>query len=80
MGSNTSNSSDAQVALDSLRRIVRSLREAARLAERRFGLSGAQLFVLHEVAKTPEISLKELAERAPAVGSVPTRPQNLIIA
>src|SRR3954465_204469 len=48
MGSNTSQNTDAQKALDSLRRIVRALREAARSAELRFGVSGAQLFVLHK--------------------------------
>ncbi len=63
MGSNTSNSNDAQLALDSLRRIVRVLREAARLAERRFGLSGAQLFVLHKLAGASPMSLNELARR-----------------
>jgi len=63
MGSNTSNSNDAQEALDSLRRIVRALREAARLAERRFGLSGAQLFVLHKLAEASPMSLNELARR-----------------
>jgi len=61
MGSNTSRANDAQEALDSLRRIVRALREAARLSERRFGLSGAQLFVLHKLAGASPISLNELA-------------------
>ena len=63
MGSNTSNSDDAQEALDSLRRIVRALREAARLAERKFGVSSAQLFVLHKLAEASPMSLNELARR-----------------
>ena len=62
MGSNTSQNTDAQKALDSLRRVVRALREAARSAERRFGISGAQLFVLHKLAEASSpISLNELA-------------------
>jgi len=63
MGANTSQNTDAQKALDSLRRIVRSLREAAREAERKYGLSGAQLFVLHKLAEDSPASLNELARR-----------------
>lgn len=55
--------SDSQIILDSIRRMVRLLRLSDRAAQSELGLSAAQLFVLHEVAKTPEISLKELAER-----------------
>jgi MarR family transcriptional regulator, lower aerobic nicotinate degradation pathway regulator len=54
---------DSQRILDAIRRMVRLLRLSDRAARSYLGLSGAQLFVLHEVAKTPEISLKELAER-----------------
>jgi DNA-binding MarR family transcriptional regulator len=62
MGSNTSQNAEAQKALDSLRRIVRALREAARSAELRFGISGAQLLVLHKIAAASSpISLNELA-------------------
>jgi DNA-binding MarR family transcriptional regulator len=62
MGSNASQNTDAQKALDSLRRIVRALREAARSAELRFGISGAQLFVLHKLAEASSpISLNDLA-------------------
>src|SRR5437763_779909 len=62
MGSNTSQNTDARKALDSLRRVVRVLREAARAAELRFGISGAQLFVLHKLAEASSpISLNELA-------------------
>jgi len=49
-------------ALDALRRIVRALRAQAYSAERRIGISGAQLFVLHELAGEPGASLARLAE------------------
>ena len=63
MGSNISQNTDAQEVLDSLRRIVRVLREAAREGERKFGLSGAQVFVLHKLAEASPASLNELALR-----------------
>lgn len=62
MGSNTSRR-DARQALDALRRIVQGLRESSRAAERRAGMSGAQLFVLQTLAESPGLSLNELAER-----------------
>ena len=49
--------------LDSFRRIIRSLRVASRATEKEFGLSAAQLFVLHALAKAPALSLNEVAER-----------------
>jgi DNA-binding MarR family transcriptional regulator len=49
--------------MDALRRIVRGLRLSARDAERRAGISGAQLFVLQTLADGPALSLNELAER-----------------
>jgi DNA-binding MarR family transcriptional regulator len=49
--------------LDSFRRIVGVLRVASRATEKEFGLSGAQLFVLHALAKGPALSLNEVAER-----------------
>ena len=55
--------SDSQRILDAIRRLVRLLRLSDRAARNQLGLSSAQLFVLHEVAKTPELSLKELADR-----------------
>jgi DNA-binding MarR family transcriptional regulator len=54
---------DSQRILDAIRRLVRLLRLSDRAAQNDLGLSSAQLFVLHEVSNTPEISLKELAER-----------------
>lgn len=54
---------DSQRILDSIRRLVRLLRLTDRAAQSELGLSGAQLFVLHELGKTPELSLSELAEK-----------------
>ena len=50
-------------ALDGIRRILRDLRVSSRAAEQELGLSGAQLFVLQQLAKAPVESLNELAER-----------------
>jgi DNA-binding MarR family transcriptional regulator len=54
---------DTQRILDSIRRLVRLLRLTDRAAQSELGLSGAQLFVLHELGKTPSMSLSEVAER-----------------
>ena len=54
---------DSKRILDSIRRLVRLLRLADRAAQNELGLSGAQLFVLQELGKTPSLSLNELAER-----------------
>jgi len=54
---------DSQRILDSIRRLVRLLRLSDRAAQNELGLSGAQLFVLQELGKTPSLSLNELAER-----------------
>ena len=50
-------------ALDALRRIVQGLRLSAAQAERQTGLTGAQLFVLQQLAEAPGQSLNELARR-----------------
>lgn len=70
MGPNISRPRPARAAgphtrhvLDAIRRIVQALRESSREAEKRAGLSGAQLFVLRTVAESPGLSLNELAER-----------------
>lgn len=55
--------SEAQLVMDALRRIVRSLRQSARAAEDRLGISAAQLFVLHEVGRGSRLSINELAAR-----------------
>lgn len=54
---------DSQRILDAIRRLVRMLRVSDRSAQSRLGISGAQLFVLRELGKTPGLSLNELAAR-----------------
>ena len=54
---------DTQRILDSIRRLVRLLRLTDRAAQSELGLSGAQLFVLHELGKSAPLSLSELAEK-----------------
>src|SRR5260221_7517042 len=54
---------DTQRILDAVQKLVRLLRLADRSAQRDVGLSGAQLFVLHELGRTPALSLSELADR-----------------
>jgi DNA-binding MarR family transcriptional regulator len=54
---------DSQRILDSIRRLVRLLRLSDRSAKSTVGLTGAQLFVMQELGKTPAISLGALAER-----------------
>jgi DNA-binding MarR family transcriptional regulator len=49
--------------MDSIRRIVQALRIASRAAERNYGLSAAQLFVLQRLAETPSASVNEVARR-----------------
>lgn len=56
-------SSDSAAALVALRRIIRFLRLADREAEAAYGLTAAQLFVLHSLADAPVGSMAELAER-----------------
>jgi DNA-binding MarR family transcriptional regulator len=52
---------DARRALDGFRRIVQALRVSTREAERRVGLSGAQLFALQQLATMPGASVNDLA-------------------
>ncbi len=54
---------DSQRIFDSIRRLVRLLRLTDRAAQSELGLSAAQLFVLHELGKTPSLSLSTLAEK-----------------
>ncbi len=54
---------EAALVVDSLRRIVQGLRSSAHVAERELGLSGAQLFVLRELASEPGISIRRLSDR-----------------
>jgi DNA-binding MarR family transcriptional regulator len=53
---------DVRVVMDSIRRIVRLLRVSARASERVVGISGAQLFVLQQLAEAGPCSIGELAE------------------
>jgi DNA-binding MarR family transcriptional regulator len=62
MGAHTSDP-DIQIVLDAIRRIVRALRLFDRQTERRFGLSGAQAFVLQKLGDGKAISINELAGR-----------------
>jgi MarR family transcriptional regulator, organic hydroperoxide resistance regulator len=48
-------------ALNALRKMVRGLRQSAEMVERDLGVSAAQLFVMRELAREPNQSVKELA-------------------
>ena len=64
MGAHTyRGAADTRVVLDAVRRIVQALHESSRWAEKHLGLTGAQLFVLQQLADSPCLSLNELAAR-----------------
>src|SRR5690348_6142489 len=64
MGPHTTGATEeTRRVLDSIRRIVQVLRVSSRVAEKQFGLSSAQLFVLHTLAQAEAASLNELAAR-----------------
>jgi DNA-binding MarR family transcriptional regulator len=50
-------------SIDALRRIFRAVRLSARHAERKLGLSGAQLFVLQQLGERRAGSVNDLAQR-----------------
>ncbi len=50
-------------AMNAVRSIVRALRVSSRMIEHKMGMSGAQLFVLQQLAERPAHSLNELADR-----------------
>ncbi len=54
---------DSFVVINALRRLVRELRESARLAQGRTQITGAQLFVLRTLVAEPGLSINDLAER-----------------
>jgi DNA-binding MarR family transcriptional regulator len=54
---------EATLAMVALRRLVQGLRASAHVAERQAGVSGAQLFVLSELAAEPGMSVRRLSER-----------------
>jgi DNA-binding MarR family transcriptional regulator len=51
------------LAMNALRRIVQSLRTTSRMVEDRLRISGAQLFVLEQLAASPAQSIDEIAGR-----------------
>lgn len=59
----TREADEATLALDDLRRLVQGVRVSSHVAERELGVTGAQLFVLHELAAEPGISIRQLSER-----------------
>ena len=59
----SSGGADTRVILDELRLLVRALRVSARGAEKRVGISGAQLFVLQTLDEHGTASIGELAHR-----------------
>ena len=64
MGAHTiGDARDTRVVLDAVRRIVRTLHESSRAAEKAVGVTGAQLFVLQTLAESPGLSLNALAAR-----------------
>jgi DNA-binding MarR family transcriptional regulator len=54
----------AGAVLDAIRWVVRDVREASVASDREFGVSAAQVFVLHTLAEHGPLSLGDLAERA----------------
>jgi DNA-binding MarR family transcriptional regulator len=67
MGTHTGSAStfptEVRESLDAFRRIVQALRTSSRDAERRVGLTSAQLFALQQLAPSPAASVNELATR-----------------
>src|SRR4051812_46995224 len=67
--------------LDAIRRLVQVIRRSAQAAERRVGLSAAQLFVLRKLAEVQMLSVGELAIRtATSQSSVSEVVQRLVTA
>ena len=63
MGTNASKAAEIRAIMDALRCVVQGLRVSARAVEQRHGISGAQLFVLHQLAAGDALSVSALAER-----------------
>jgi DNA-binding MarR family transcriptional regulator len=57
-------STSTDVILDSIRRIVRSLRGFSRGVEGQFGVSAAQLFILERLKDENLLSINDLADRS----------------
>lgn len=62
-GRGGSGGEEALRAMDALRRVVRVLRVSSRAVTRDVGISGAQLFVLRQLALAPGQSVNDLAAR-----------------
>ena len=56
------NQAEVARAINALRRMVRGLRAAAEAVERDLKISAAQLFVMSELAESPDQSVKDLAQ------------------
>lgn len=63
MATRKSGTDEAKRILDAIRRLVRSLRIYDREAQSRYGLSAAQMFILHALTGDEPLSLNELAAR-----------------
>jgi DNA-binding MarR family transcriptional regulator len=64
MGTHTiTRARDTRAVLDAVRRIVQTLHESSRAAEKQVGVTGAQLFVLQKLAESPGLSVTDLAAR-----------------
>jgi DNA-binding MarR family transcriptional regulator len=57
-------SEEGTKALEAVRGLVAALTRAASVIEDRTGVSNAQLFLLHQIATEPDLSVNELAQRA----------------
>jgi DNA-binding MarR family transcriptional regulator len=62
-GRSAASAAQVRAGLDALRRIVQGVRLSSTQAQRQTGLTGAQLFVLQQLADAPAQSLNELAAR-----------------
>src|SRR5579884_3992002 len=56
-------SAESRAVLDAVRRLERMIRLSGQAAEKRAGLSPAQLYVLHKLADSPPLTLGELSRR-----------------
>ena len=63
MGTNVSIAADIRMTMDALRCLIQELRVSARAVEQHHGISGAQLFVLQQLAAGKALSVGALAER-----------------
>ncbi len=55
---------DAQTILDSIRRLVQTIRHSSKECEKRLGVSSAQLFILQKIADSHQaLSVNDLAKR-----------------